>query len=159
MRAEEVAEQIRQAFSTAPYPGDNRLTQGSSIEATQVSNFLKGPRWQDLGVEELAPNHESLFFMTREAIRYYIPAFLIASVRNYDNSDKIPGTLLFFLNPHAMRDSEYASRFRERFDIFDDSERGAIRVFLEYLRDTHSEDFPTSTGRDEASQLIQLWSN
>jgi hypothetical protein len=158
MRAEEVAEQIRRAFSAAPYPGDNRLTQGSSLEATQVSNFLKGRRWQDLGVEELALNHESLFFMTPEAIRYYIPAFLIASVRHYDDSDKIPGTLLFFLNPCAMTDSEYASRFRERFDVFDHSERGAITAFLEFLRDMHSEDFPTSTGRDEASQLIELWS-
>lgn len=157
MGIDEVAEQIEGAFSRESYPGDNHLTEGSSLEAGDVSSFLKGRRWQDFRVEELARNHESLFFMTPEAVRYYIPAFLIASVRHYDDSDKIPSTLLFFLNPFSMTDSNYQSRFKQRFEPFTDSERSALIAFLEYIRDTHAEDFPMGAEKDEASQLLEWW--
>jgi len=157
MRPEDLADQIEKAFGPEQYPGDNRLAKGSSMEATEVSTFLRGRRWQDLSVEELTRNHESLFFMTADAVRYYIPAFLIASVRHYDDSDQIPSTLVFFLNPCAMNDPHYQSRFRERFGLLNDSERNAIKAFLEHLRDTHSEDFPSSSGKNQASQVLEAW--
>lgn len=156
-RAEEVAEQIEKAFREEQYPGDNHLTQGSTMEAAEVNGFLRGRRWQDLGVGELARNHASLFFMTPEAIRYYIAGFLIASVLHYGDSDQIPSSLLFLLSPFAMNDAHYQSRFRERFELLSNPEKSAIRAFLEYLRDTHSEDFPTNTSQDQVSQLLEWW--
>ena len=157
MRAEEVAEQIERAFAGERYPGDKHLTQGSSMEAAEVASFLRGRCWQDFRTGELARNHESLFFMTPDAIRYYIAAFLITSLLHYDDSGQIPSSLLFFLSPFSMNDSDYQSRFRERFEMFNDSQRSAIRAFLECLRDAHSEDFPTSTSQDQVSQLLQWW--
>lgn len=95
--------------------------------------------------------------MTPAAIRYYIPAFLIASIRHYDDSDQIPSPLLFLLNPFAMNDSNYHSSFRERFDLFDDSQKSATKAFLEYLSEAHPEDFPTGAGKDQASQVLEWW--
>ena len=157
MRADEVVQQIERAFNGERYPGDNRLTQGSSMEAAEIRDFLRSRHWQDLRLDELVHSHASLFFMTPEAVRYFLPAFLIASVQHYDDSDQIPSTLLFFLNPYAMSDSAYQSRFRERFESFNNSERAAIRAFLEYLRDTHSADFPASSGKDQASEVLDWW--
>jgi len=157
MRSEEVAELIESAFSRERYPGDSHLTQGPSMEAAELREFLRGKRWRDLQLEELVRNRESIFFMTPEALRYYIPAFLIASVRHYADSDQIPSTLLFLLDQLAMNNSDYQSRFRERFESFSDSERAAIRAFLEYIRDTHLEDFPSSAGKDQVSQVHDWW--
>ena len=155
--AEQLAREIDRAFSAERYPGDDHLINSSSLEAVEVRDFLRGRRWNDLRIEELARNHASLFFLTPEALRYYIPAFLIASVLHYDDSDQIPSTLLFLLNPFAMTDSDYQPRFRERFESLSDSERHAIRGFLEFLRDTHADDFPSSGEKDQASQLLEWW--
>src|SRR6266487_3953379 len=84
--------------------------------------------------------------------------FLVAAVRDYDDSDQIPSSLLSLLSPFALNDSDYQTRFRQRYELFNDSQRDAIRAFLEYLRDTHSEDFPGGDGKDQASQLLEWWS-
>jgi hypothetical protein len=157
MDIEEVVERIETGFGEGKYPGDDHLTQGSSMEDVEVRDFLRGRRWQDLSVGELARNHASLFFMTSEAIRYYLPAFLIASVRHYDDSDQIPSSLLFLLNPFAINDSDYQSHFRERFKSLNESEKSAIEAFLKYLHDFHAEDFPAVTNQDQASQLLEWW--
>jgi hypothetical protein len=149
--------QIEIAFREEQYPGDDHLTQGSSMEAVEVGDFLRGRSWQDLRLAELARNHASLFFMTPEALHYYIAAFLIASVRDYNDSDQVPSSLLSLLNPFALNDSDYRSRFRQRYDLFNSSQKDAIRAFLEYLCDKHSEDFPSSTGKDQATQLLEWW--
>ncbi len=157
MQTGELIKRIESAFREEKYPGDDGLTHGSSMEAVEVGDFLRARRWQDLRLGELARNHASLFFMTPEALRYYIPAFLVAAVRDYDDSDQIPSSLLSLLSPFALNDSDYQTRFRQRYELFNDSQRDAIRAFLEYLRDTHSEDFPGGDGKDQASQLLEWW--
>lgn len=153
----EVARQIENAFRAAQYPGDHFLTEGGSSEAADIAEFLRGRRWQDLKIEELAPNHESIFFMSPEALRYYLPAFLLAGVLQYENAGQIPSSLIFLLRPAGSKDPTAEARFRRRFGPLSNSQRRAIRAFLEYLRDNHSEDFPTEGGEDEPSTLLRWW--
>jgi hypothetical protein len=151
-RATVLARQIGEAFRDVPYPGDSCLTEGASSEAVDIADFLKGRRWQDLRLDELVRNHESVFFMTPEAIRYYLPAFLVVSVLHYQGANPIPSTLLFLLR--LPKDAEDRSRFQTRFRSFGKPQRDAIKAFLEYLRDEQAEDFLQA---DEASELLGWW--
>jgi hypothetical protein len=151
-RSATLVRQIGEAFGDVAYPGDSCLTEGCSSEAVDIADFLKGRRWQDLRLDELVRNHESLFFMTPEAIRYYLPAFLVASILHYRDANPIPSTLVFLLR--VPKDAEDRSRFQTRFRSLATSQRGAIKAFLEYLRDEHAEDFLQA---NEVSELLSWW--
>lgn len=157
-RAFETATKIERAYGEVPYPGDDRLVEGFSLEASEIADFLKGRRWQDLQPEELLRNRQSLFFMTPEAIRFYLPAYLRTSVLHYEKADTIPGSIMFLLRPTAPNDSDAEKRFRARFGSLNKQQCEAIRAFLEYIHDEHAEDFPNQSGTDEASVLLKWWS-
>ena len=156
-RAKEVARQIEGAFADVSYPRDIRLTEGSSSDAFETEQFLKNRKWQDLELNELVRNHESVFFLTPEALRYYIPAFLLSSVLNYKEANPIPDTLIFLLTPPATEDPASRIRFNARFGQFNKAQRQTIKAFLEFIRDEYGEDFPDQTGSNELSRLLRWW--
>jgi len=148
-----IVRQIEEAFREVPYPGDGCLTEGHSSEAFDIANWLKRRRWQDLGREELSRNHESLFFMTPQAIRYYLQAFLLASVLHYHEANPLPSTVLFFLT--FPKNSEDRSRFRARFHLLTKPQSDAIRAFLEFIRDEYPEDYLQG---NEIGEMLDWWS-
>jgi hypothetical protein len=145
---------IGEAFENVPYPGDSRLVEGYSSEAVEVADFLRGRRWQELRLDELVHNYASIFFMTAEAIRFYLPAYLIVSVLHYEAVDQIPGSVMFLLKPPVPADSVERSRFETRFGQLSKEQRRAVSAFLRYLRDEESQDFFQA---EEASELLQWW--
>lgn len=154
-RAENLVRQIEDAFADTPYP-ESACREDSSSAAVETADFLNRP-WQDLTLKELVRNHESVFFMSSDAVRYYLPAFLISSVLHYAEANPIPDTLVFLLRPAETEDSKGRIRFESLFGSFSKPQREAIKAFLEFLRDEHGKDFPTETGTDEPSVLLQWW--
>jgi hypothetical protein len=151
-----VVHEIEEAFRDVTYPGDGCLTKGYSSEAfhiINIANWLKGRRWQDLPLEELVRSHESLFFMTPQAIQYYLPAFLLASVLHYHEADPVPSTVLFFLT--FPKNDEDRSRFRDQFHLFTKSQGDSIRAFLEFIRDKYPEDYVQG---NEIREMLGWWS-
>jgi hypothetical protein len=112
-RAAAVAQEIKESFAGIPYPGDDRLVAGRTPEDDEVADFLRGRGWQDLPLDWLARNHESMFFMTPEALRFYLPAFLIPSILDCSNAGDISGSLLFLFETPG--DSVRQTWFQERF--------------------------------------------
>ena len=127
--------QIEEAFGDLPYPGDDHLIAPSSLqtaEGQRLYNDWKGRDWRSLSLQELRHHAESIFFLTPEAFRYYLPAYLSASVRDSEGVDIIPETLAFALTPPAG-DDPVASKKQARIAAFDDRQRRAIAAFLEFL--------------------------
>jgi len=155
--AADVARQVEEAFRDVPYPGDDHLTDGSSMEALDVADFLRGRDWRDLRLDELVTNHASLFFMTPEAVRFYLPAYLTATLLHYNDADQIPGSVMFLLKTPAASDADAYGRYRARFGNVSPAQRQAIRAFLTWIRDEHAEDFPAEGGVDEPSTLLRSW--
>jgi hypothetical protein len=158
-RAANVAKQVENAFGEVPYPGNDRLVEGSSSETIEVENFLRDRRWQELQFADLINNHESLFFMTPEAIRFYLPAYLIVSLLHYEKADRIPGSVMFLLRPPLPHDTDSQSRFEARFGPLSRPQRNAIQAFLKYLHEEHPEDFPTEGDIDEPFVLLRWWAD
>jgi|SRR5579884_972904 len=110
--SQELAKQIYDAFVNSSYPGDELIVPKVQYDdETQITEaaFL-GKGWQVID-----PTGEdfdypcNLFFLTEEAFRYYLPAFLIASL-DFERAPRI--TSLFFWRLSSDRDSEPSSELR-----------------------------------------------
>jgi hypothetical protein len=93
--------------------------------------------------------------MTPEAIRFYLPAYLLASIIRYRESDQIPGSIMFLLRLPEAGDLNANVRFRARFGSLTERQVCAIRAYLQYFHDEHAEDFPSDGGGDEALELLE----
>ena len=74
-------EQIRAAFKSTPYPGDNQLCgSDQGDEPAQCALALRGLNWQAIHPQLLAYEYTSLSFLTNEGFRYFLPAYLVADL-------------------------------------------------------------------------------
>jgi uncharacterized protein DUF6714 len=140
---ENLSQAIGDAFSTTAYPGDDRLvydTSGAHLECNQVAEAFRGLQWQDVSVDLLLNQPDSLFFFTPEAYRYYLPAFMIAAVQSYADMDIVVINLVHTLIPPAKGQDH--NRFEARMQGLNPRQRSAVRRFLEFLKSAHAQDFP-----------------
>src|SRR5262245_47013095 len=96
--------------------------------------------------------------MSPQALRYYLPAFLISPVLHYREANPIPDTILFLLRPPDKEDSAGRARFDARFGALGKPQRDAVAAFLEFLRDEYGNNFPAGIG-NEPSVLLQWWAS
>jgi hypothetical protein len=146
---------IDDAFANTKYPGDDRLvydTSGRHSECNQTAEDFKGKQWTELSFGFLRAHCDSIFFLTPEAYRFYLPAYLLASVLRYREADVIPSNIVYSLTP--PREGADTSIFRERAEYFDRNQRKAIKSFLEFLQAEHGSDFPF---RDPEVALKKYW--
>jgi len=161
MQKEEVIEQIRQAFAATQYPGD-QFVQGSFEGCEpyeEVSAFIGNHNWAALDSSLLDQHYCALSFFSEGGFRFFLPAFLIADLRDELRSAdplfhlwhgfapvaaEVPvGSVSFrrdsasdtLLNPRrygAMTWSDYA---RHRLSVFTREEAKAIVAYLFYRRE------------------------
>lgn len=133
-----LATEIEEVFRTVPYPRDDRLVSAPHLggEYAEIAAAFKGRTWSSLDLEFLRYHHASLFFLTPEAYRYFLPAYLRVSVLSYRKADLIPGSVLYSLTPPADPGPD-KDEFLSRVATLSQGQKRVIRRFLEYLRDAH----------------------
>ncbi len=89
---------IREAFRDAAYPGDGRIVSHSCWECDEVAGKLKGTCWEDWADQpgELCMRGGGIFLLAPESFRYFLPAYLIASLKDRNNyiSDAVIAALI-----------------------------------------------------------------
>jgi hypothetical protein len=63
------------------------------LECVEIQQAFAGKHWSELSQETLIRENYALAFLTPEAFRFYLPAYLSNVVREFDKSD----ALRFFL--------------------------------------------------------------
>ena len=76
VRYEELMQQIRGAFSSAPRPADNALVCHDCGECNALRDDLRGHTPDELSDEWVERSFDQLVFMSDDAKRYYLPAYL-----------------------------------------------------------------------------------
>jgi hypothetical protein len=80
-QAETVALELRQAFDPRPYPGDHQLvTTGCGDEPWEYALEFRGTDWRTLHPNFLAAYSSSLCFFSNAGFRYFLPAYMQASL-------------------------------------------------------------------------------
>jgi hypothetical protein len=139
---QQLARKIRDAFSTNDYPGDDKLVVGDDPESLQIRDVFKGKRWEEIPLSVLDYHYSSLSFFSPEAYRYYLPAFLLASVLNYRSAGMVPLSTILSLIAPKKQGKMMMDWFLGRVSGLTPAQKAAIREFLEFMYLEHGSDFP-----------------
>lgn len=182
IRKEEVIEQIRGAFGANVYPGDAFL-QGSFDGCEpfdEVSAFFGKTDWSKLDARTLDEHYCALSFFSEGGLRFFLPAYLIADLREElltadplfhllhgfaaISADVPVGSETFrrdssgktLINPKRYGAMTVGDHARHRLSVFTREEAQAIVAYLLYKReqDTMGLDKP----RIDAA-LAEFWSD
>lgn len=179
MDAKTLCLRIDEAFGSMPQPREKRLPSedtSGSLEAEQIRSKLRGRHWRDIPFEALSEIPSALSFLNPAEYRFYLPAFMVFSVADFDQANPIPHEVVQSLTLPDLADLERTRKlgelhsevqpfsneewqqvlatleenyrngvleraFFERVSGFDDSQNYAILQFLEYMVDSHSNEF------------------
>lgn len=140
-KTEKLARKIRDVFSSNEYPGDDKLVAGDDPECLEIRAAFKGKRWEEVPLPVLDYHYSSLSFFSPEAYRYYLPAFLLASVLSYRAAGMVPGATVFSLTAPRTQ-GKIMDWFLERIRGLTPSQKAVIKEFLEFMDLEHGPDFP-----------------
>lgn len=146
---EKVIREIENAFSGNTYPGDSKIVLPSKFEYDTeregIRDYFTGRKWKQCSVKDREWfNNTSWCVLTREAFQYYLPAFLIASIRDYSEADLIPSSIVNCLTPPRPNVSTQARLdFDARVAFLNESQKRAIKTFLLFMRESHPDVYMT----------------
>lgn len=129
---------IKAAFQDTPYPGDDRIVSHSCWECDEVANKLKGTRWEDWVDKpgDLGMRGGGIFLLAPESFRYFLPAYLIASLRDKNNfiSDVVLTSLIDpKFDQQRIQTHPDQDWYRNRFHKLSAKQIDAIRLYLAEL--------------------------
>jgi hypothetical protein len=150
----EICSLVEEAFKDVTRPSDDRLVQGRSIEALQIQDFFRGKHWSEITLHALQHDYigdgsACLWFMTPEAVIYYLPAYLLIACTEYYEADAISSELIYKFVRSATGEVNNVSIALEKLT---NKQNIAIARFLKFISDNFESKEPT----DYASNALQL---
>ena len=91
-----VINSIRKIFALEKYPGDENLAYDGQddYEIDLIKQNFIGKLWQNLDNDFILENRNSIYFFSKYAFKYYLPAFMIAIIENFDELDDLPNIII-----------------------------------------------------------------
>jgi hypothetical protein len=146
-KIEHAEKTIQQAFAQNVYPGNNDLlrSQCGHPEEIELLTTFTDKNWQEISLKNLEDCDYYLAFFSKNALHYYLPAFMIITLKHYDNpkAEKIVTSTISTLIP-SMRKHNLGIRERwiERtVKGLTQEQMEAITLFLETIVDVY-DDWP-----------------
>jgi len=159
---------IQRGFERTPYPGDAYL-QGSreGCEPYEETVPFAGRHWDGLPAEFLDGHYTALSFFSEGALRFFLPAYLIADVRRELQTADPVLTLagpfeetrlttqaggrehtrrtggLVLLNSRRYGAISFSDYARFRFSVFSREEAQAVVAYLQHRRSTDTDGIDT----------------
>jgi hypothetical protein len=146
-------EEIIEVFSLEhdPPSEDNIVNHPEYSEPFEVLTILKGRKWQDLEFREIIYLQQNLPNLTDISFRYYIPAFIIASL-DYRSGD-LETFVVYSFEPYSRIGEKSFEVFENRMSGFTKYQRIVIYKYLKLFY-KHNPVY-----RDSFSELtLQYWS-
>jgi hypothetical protein len=145
-----VRQAIRAAFAEVPYPGDKAIAYNpNDWEGQDINLDFAGYHWRELPHAVLSYHYSALSFFSPKGMQFYLPAYILAGL---DGDSNILGWTVRSLVPNKGDLEDY---FKRRHDHFTLAQRRAIRLFLEYVRDSKPE--AVGCEREAQEALEQYW--
>jgi hypothetical protein len=121
---------IERAWAHAPRPSEGRIAVSPDKyeDRAELEEALRGMHWRDVPLDKVSTLRVELSALTPEGLRFYLPAFLVASVGETDEARDIR----FFLLSHfevSVRQGTLAKELAH----FSEPERSALRAFFEHM--------------------------
>jgi uncharacterized protein DUF6714 len=132
---------INGVFGRMPYPGDEHIVydnSGAHLECEEIKSALKGRHWRDVSFETLDELRSALSFLSPAGYRFYLPAFMVLSIVDFQRADVIPDVVIRSLTlPRASdvdRIRELAELHPEMQPFSPDEWEGLLQTMAESYR-------------------------
>lgn len=153
--AEDILREVAETFANAPRPAPQTILidEMESEEQGKMGKIYSRYTWQEIPVKVLYANQNALPDFTPDGFRYYLPAFLTETLRNYQPGNSLYPQLLYALDYNNL----VPAYRRENFEILTDSQSKAVCHFLQWLGANHHADFTGADGESPLWQAIESW--
>ena len=131
--ADEIVQQISEAFADAQQPSYEALFNNHCCECAEVSAAYAGKGWTDVTLDDVLRGRETSL-LTATAWQYYLPALMTWTIRAPDAVDVLEDNLVYQLEP-PREGQGVPEWFEERAHGFTPQQRQAIVAFLEWHRE------------------------
>jgi hypothetical protein len=158
-----VKAQIAEAFRDVPYPGDGELVldqTGRDPEGMEIAEAFRRMEWQSISSETVREHATALPLFTPAAFRYFLPAYMTASLDGYYDLDVAPHSTVFNLTPPTHRAGEKWLFFWDRAQGLTQSEREAVAAFLEVIAEYERMDWASAgmePPEDRVGPALKWW--
>lgn len=153
---DQIARQIKDAFATVAYPGDDDIAydqSGFHLECSQVARHFRGKHWRDLTTDFLRKHADAIFFFSPAAYAYFLPAFLRSSIEDFESADVVPSNVVVSLSRSLS--GWKPEQFAQRIKNLTVPQRKAVAAFLRYLETERADYFVLG---DPKTVLEEFWS-
>ena len=128
--AEELKGCIREAFAEAVYPGDDNITISDCPcgECTETRSFFQGKHWREVAATG-QPFHlmwGGLAILSPDAWRFYLPAYMLLSLRGDGDPGDTLECALYQLSPGPAGRHDW---FTERTSAFSVAQQECIAAY------------------------------
>lgn len=125
-------EEIEAAFSGLSPPGDAQLLHPQCMDDGDIADFFGELDRRQLSDHILISNYAAPSFFSAEAFQYYMPAFMIWSLKHHDTIEYTPESTIRAFDPTSSGPTLYEFQV-SKYDLFTEWQRAAVIRFLQAL--------------------------
>ncbi|MCA9017438.1 MAG: hypothetical protein KDA77_19100 [Planctomycetaceae bacterium] len=154
-----IIEEIHEAFRGVPrgevtlHEADVWDDYGSEEEAQKARSLDTENSWEEIPDEWIENCGGALAFYDPQSWQYYIPAYMIWTLKNFQISDSITADWTIYTFDFEENDPQSKNYHMERFHQLDQKQSAAVSRFLQYM----SQDNVRVDGRVAGEALRKYW--
>lgn len=160
----QIKQTIENAFVDTNYPGDGNLTTHKPgfdcDDCDEIRADFKGRRWQEVPLVVIQWHYDEISLFSPEGYRYYLPAYLLASLDPADSESARPipySVLRSLTKPEPSRKHDLTDWFYRRICGFTAEQQAAIKFFLAYLLDNHDKYLQDAEIKRVLETIDKVW--
>ncbi len=135
-KIEHLKREIFKVFGEVEQPAEDNMISHECEECDAVKNDFAGVNWKDAGGELLERNHDKIPLFSPAAFNYFLPAFLMYVVDNFDSHSTVGEFTIYALAPgKRWNQDDMETYWSERFGLFSDEQMNVIYSFLKLAKE------------------------
>jgi hypothetical protein len=146
MNEREILDRIQGAFSTE-LPTEMILL--DSINYSNELTRMTMVTWDEISFEVLSADYDMVHFLSPEAFRYYMPAFLSESIKHFDIIELFLNSMISIFTLHEPLERKYSC-----LNNFSTDQWSVIEEWFDWIRE--NEDITDLVEFDEAYETVKL---
>lgn len=135
--ADDVRLAILRAWQASVPPPPDRIS-ATTYDDEGVGAYFRGRTFEGHEVAALRYHSVGLSFFTPEAFAYYLPAYLLAVLKDRETADTIYDSIFFHLSPKQLG-MQWADSYRARIAGFTEEQKQAIGAYLAWCAAPYEE--------------------
>lgn len=137
-----VCRKIEEAWRGAARPADSKVVSLRGTEYDRLRDAFRGTHWSDWSArpaKQLWAFRDLLPLFTTEALRFYLPAFLLARLRAMEGTGDLADALLHMFREPRRGAPFLSERVKERIAGLDAAQRDALAAYFRFERDAETD--------------------